>query len=290
MHILEIAGSGTIGTQKMGPISNDICQLSKRFSELNHDVTIADAATEGNRTKLHPQMRLVEIDSIARSYSRYNRNPNFLSAKNAFNTYLSLYNYWKDEYFFINKIASNIDFSKFDIIHIHESIPAIIFHRKFKYKYVYTAHTPTWCEIYNNKSFLNSFKKVKIELLTAFGLHEKYAIKNSHLTIGLGKYLREHFRNANIKIIQNGIDLAKWEPIKRKYARRSLGYDEEDFIVLFVGRVLPIKGVNTLINAVRLLGPNLKKFSRNYSFLTHKILSGYSKFTRINQIILQQES
>ncbi len=55
--------------------------------------------------------------------------------------------------------------------------------------------------------------------------------------------------------------LKKWKPIERKIARKYLGYDENDFIVLFVGRVLPIKGVDILINAIRHLGSNLGNLS-----------------------------
>ena len=43
MKILEVAGSGTIGTNDMGPVSNVIFQLSNHFYELGHEVTIADA-------------------------------------------------------------------------------------------------------------------------------------------------------------------------------------------------------------------------------------------------------
>ena len=49
MKILEVAGSGTIGTNDMGPVSNVIFQLSNQFCELGHDVTIADAKTTAHR-------------------------------------------------------------------------------------------------------------------------------------------------------------------------------------------------------------------------------------------------
>ncbi len=241
MKIFEIAGSGTIGTDEMGPVSNDIYQLCKSFCELNHEVTVADVITKKNRKRLPKKVRLIEIESVARSYPNYQKNVEFNLAKNIYNNYKSTYQIWKNEYHFIKEIASRVDLSKFDIIHIHESFPAIILHRKFRYEYVYTSHTPTWYQIYNKKTLLNNFKKIKINLLTSAGFHEKNTIQNSFLTIGLGNYLRKHFCNANIEIIQNGIDLTIWKPIERKFARHYLGYNENDFLVLFIGGFYQLK-------------------------------------------------
>jgi glycosyltransferase involved in cell wall biosynthesis len=130
---------------------------------------------------------------------------------------------------------------------------------------------------------LNYIQKLKINLLTAIGIHEKNAIQNSLLTIGLGNYLKEHFNNKNIMIIQNGIDPIKWKPLDRMQARYQLGYNENDFILLFIGRVLPIKGVDILINAIRQLGPNYKDLyaivigSLGQSFENRNEINPYAK-------------
>jgi len=43
LRILEVAGSGTVGTARMGPVSTVIHELSKELSEIGHHVEIADA-------------------------------------------------------------------------------------------------------------------------------------------------------------------------------------------------------------------------------------------------------
>ncbi len=160
---------------------------------------------------LPPKVKLIEVESVARSHSRFQKNTSLSYAGNIFTNYKRLYQIWINEYHFIEKIASQVDLAEFDILHIHESFPAIILNRKFQYQYVYTSHTPTWYQIYHKRTFFNYLKQMKINILTAIGIHEKNAIQNSSLTIGLGHYLKEQFNNANIKIIPNGIDLKKME-------------------------------------------------------------------------------
>ncbi|MCC6790803.1 MAG: glycosyltransferase family 4 protein [Thermomicrobiales bacterium] len=52
-----------------------------------------------------------------------------------------------------------------------------------------------------------------------------------------------------VKIIPNGVNLDVFTPIDRNHARRQLGLPEEIPIILFVGSLLPVKGVQHLIGA-----------------------------------------
>lgn len=65
MRILEVVFCGTIGTQFMGPVSNDILQLSNRFAARGHDVTVVDLATPEPRELLHPDVELVEVSGVS---------------------------------------------------------------------------------------------------------------------------------------------------------------------------------------------------------------------------------
>ena len=53
----------------------------------------------------------------------------------------------------------------------------------------------------------------------------------------------------------SGVDTKKFKPssIVRNEYRRRLGYDEKDFLVLFVGRLTKSKGIYELLNALRML-------------------------------------
>jgi hypothetical protein len=67
VKILQIAGSVTIGTNAMGPASNDIFQLAVQFEKLGHEVTIADTKTSANRENLPSEIRLIEVDNKPRT-------------------------------------------------------------------------------------------------------------------------------------------------------------------------------------------------------------------------------
>ncbi len=63
-----------------------------------------------------------------------------------------------------------------------------------------------------------------------------------------------------ISVIPCGVNLDLFQPTDTGEARRRLGLSEEDKVVLFVGRIEPLKGIDRLVQAAGLLRdtPNLK--------------------------------
>jgi D-inositol-3-phosphate glycosyltransferase len=57
---------------------------------------------------------------------------------------------------------------------------------------------------------------------------------------------------AKVKVIPLGVDLDRFRPQDRQAARNALGLEDER-IVLFVGRIEPLKGIDILINAAAML-------------------------------------
>jgi D-inositol-3-phosphate glycosyltransferase len=86
---------------------------------------------------------------------------------------------------------------------------------------------------------------------------ERQAIHDSCLTVALGDYLVKAVPNADVTTIPNGIEANEWDLIDCFTARRALGIDERAFVVLFVGRIAPVKGVDTLLEAVKSLSHSL---------------------------------
>ncbi|MEP7338010.1 MAG: glycosyltransferase family 4 protein [Acidobacteriota bacterium] len=62
-----------------------------------------------------------------------------------------------------------------------------------------------------------------------------------------------------IAVIQNGIDRELFHPRDRENARRKLGLNIEDTIILTVGALIPRKGVDRLIGAMALMAKQARK-------------------------------
>ncbi len=62
---------------------------------------------------------------------------------------------------------------------------------------------------------------------------------------------RQHTATDKVCTVPPGVDLDLFYPRDRSDARRRLGLEADAQIVLFVGRVDPIKGIDTLLHAVR---------------------------------------
>jgi len=61
-----------------------------------------------------------------------------------------------------------------------------------------------------------------------------------------------------IGIVPCGVDLEQFTPLPRDYARERIGLDRDSFVLLFVGRLVPVKGIHRLIGALA----HLKHISR----------------------------
>lgn len=59
-----------------------------------------------------------------------------------------------------------------------------------------------------------------------------------------------HADMRKIKVVPPGVDTARFHPLPPEDARREIGMPEHQNMVLFVGRIEPLKGIDTLIRAV----------------------------------------
>ena len=250
MKILQVAGSGTVGTSDMGPVSTDICELANQFSSLGHHVTVVDAASDAQRPHLATGVTITALPSRPRANIR----------SGVRNRLVRRYSIWRNELHFVSALLKKVDVNSFDIVHIHEWEPAFILGKIFRRDYVYTSHTPLWCLRAYERDDRSKSRKLYDAVKGVF-VSEKLVIEGSVATIALGSYLQACVPKANIVVIQDGIELEQFSPMKRQAARQVTGLSDDEFLIVCVGRVRPEKGFDVLIEAVRGLQaeiPNLR--------------------------------
>jgi len=283
MNILEVAGSGSIGTTNMGPVSTDIYRLSRCFVELGHNVTIADARTKAKRTYLLNDIKLIETDSIPRvKLVPRLPTPKNLISKLCLRSWISC-SQWINEYRFVKSIAEEVGFDTFDVIHTHEPRPTLLIQKLYKKQCIYTSHSSTWCREQFSKNYKTKITYFTKKIQLIFQFHEINAIKNAQLTVALGSYLKKYLKGAKIFVIPNGITLQNWNPIDKHEARKLVGFNKEDFILIFVGRIYPLKGVHVLLDAVPIIMKEVQRLkviivgSLSGLFGQEKRISAYSR-------------
>jgi glycosyltransferase involved in cell wall biosynthesis len=234
MKILEVSVSGTVGTRDMGPVSTGICRLSNGFARLGHEVTVIDAPADA-RPGLDARVTVVTVPrSLRRRY--FVRVP----AK------LQFFYVWIHALLYVWSLRRRARLRDFDVVHVHEAEIACLLGLFTRVPYYYTSHSTVWA--------LEAERGTKPSLGRRFEKRsECFAILRSRMTIGLGDYLRRQVPGGPVTTIPNGIELARWMPVDRRAARRALGIADDDFVVVFAGRIHPNKGVDLLVEAVRSL-------------------------------------
>lgn len=109
------------------------------------------------------------------------------------------------------------------------------------------------------------FKKIKCpkilhlhnDTLNNRSLFAKEILDGLDKVLTVSGYIKQQvdsIANTNkVKIVYNGIDIDKFINSQPIYQRKDLGLSDEDFVVIYAGRISPIKGVRELLQAFLLL-------------------------------------
>ena len=216
-----------------GGVVNASYQIAKKQVENGHDVTVYTTDSCNERLKFETNYN-VDVDGIKVFY--FKNLSNSFKNKLTIDTPISSISYLK-------KTITN-----FDIVHIHEHRHslAIATHRYAKRNnvpYVLQAHG----------SVLPFFQKEKLkevfDKLWGFDiLHD--ASKVFALTeVEKEQYLKMGVKDKNIEIVPLGINLEEYSRLPPKGNFKSkYDIDENDKLILFLGRIHEIKGLDLLIN------------------------------------------
>lgn len=163
-------------------------------------------------------------------------------------------------------LASNIVIDENDklIFHLnyhHEAHLISLLRSKWNSCLIYfTIHYQEWCFKFkgNDRMLKNMIKNNRNnEILMPFN-NEKYIYENVDRIICLSKYTEDILKNvykideSKINVIYNGLENIRLFPdSKRIDIKRKLFFEDSEKIILFVGRLDEIKGVDFLIDAFK---------------------------------------
>jgi len=251
VRIIEVGFSGTVGTSQMGPVSTVISELSNRFVERGHEVILTDVVARAPRHLLDQRVKVVELPVNAES----------LIQSQSTNPAIRVWRDWRNSHRYVSALASRTDLEP-DIVHFHSPLPAFVAQRSFGMRTAYTAHTPLWSIPRPANEASNGRARKRFSPLARLPeFIERSVIKRSEVAVGLGGYVADAVPGANVVTIPNGLDCKTWAPIDRAAARTSLGIAQDEFVVVFAGRIFAEKGVDVLLDAVRLAAPAIPRLA-----------------------------
>jgi glycosyltransferase involved in cell wall biosynthesis len=235
----------------MGPVSTVILELTNRFVERGHEVILTDVAAKAPRDLLDKRVRLFELPGRAGS----------LIESESKNPAVRILREWSNSYRYVSALVSRANVDA-DVVHFHSPVPALIAQRLYGIRTAYTAHTPLWTLPQPTKGVVNGRTGKSFSPLARIPeFVERAVIRRSLVSVGLGGYVADSLPGANVATIPNGLDCKTWAPIDRASARANLGFLRDEFVVVFAGRILAEKGVDVLLQAVRLAAPSIPRLA-----------------------------
>ncbi len=230
MKILQIAGNGTVGTADAGPVSSVITQLANELAKAGHEVGVADTLAVNDRPNLHPAIAVHELPSREpQSPAAIGLEP-LTSVVRARSDFRSLVHHFRH--------------SQYDVVHVHEPASALTFPRRHSGTLLWTVHGLNWTMKSSGNGDRAGPRARLIRLLDISACK-----RVSHIVV-LNNQTRNVLPYPNVSVIPNGIDLCAWPTISQSEARDQLAIPRDDFLVTFVGRIAPEKGVDVYVSAI----------------------------------------
>lgn len=231
MRILQISNYFKPSWEAGGP-PRAAYEISRRLVERGHEVTVY--TTDGFKNRLNiTKNRAIDVDGIKTYYFR--NLSNFLARK--VNIPIPYY----------MPLVTRKEIKNFDVIHIHEYRSFLPI---FSYHYVKKHNVPFVLQA--RGSILPFFEKVSFKRLFD-SIIGNSILNDANVLLALTETESQQYKMMGvspdkIKILPNGIDSHK--NIKNDF-RSRYGITDDEIILLFLGRIHKIKGIDLLLNAFK---------------------------------------
>lgn len=196
------------------------------------------------------------IRGVKKNNKFYKRNnvdvysPLFLtfSNKTKFNNKINLFNY----NYAVKKIFRNLNKTiKFDVIYAHFIFPSGIVANILGKKY----NIPVFFAYGESSNYTIDYLGIKETKKLLDGVKGVVSVS----TENKNRLIKDNIVSKNIiEVFPNAIDNTNFYKKNKNECRKKLGFNKNDFIVIFIGRFVDIKGPNRLCEALSKINKNIK--------------------------------
>jgi len=221
-----------------GGVVNAVYKLSKKQVKEGNDVSVFTTDSCSKRMKMDKRYN-VDINGVKVYY--------FKNLSNSLKT-----NFLIDTPYAL-PLKIRKDIKKYDIVHIHEhrhslAIAASYWASKNNIPYILQAHG----------SVMPFFQKEKLkeifDKIWGFKILKNASKVFALTNVEKEQYLKMGVEEDKIKIVPLGIDIEEYTNLPRKNNfRKKYNINEKDKLLLFVGRIHKIKGLDLLVNSIDVL-------------------------------------
>jgi len=227
---------GDLGTQDTGGMSVYVRELAKEFGRRGHCIDIFTQHNSGRHQRavdLYDNVRLIHLSGGTRG----------AVSKGSLYAYLPQLFHDLESF----KVKENIEY---DILHSHYWLSGVLgamaqsawnIHHLLTYHTIGTVKQQTCPSEHEPELRLTSERRLARGcdgLVVATQKEKEY----------LSRY--DAVSDDKITVIPCGVDLHRFKPLGKPSVRRQLGFSDDDFIVLYVGRYAPVKGLRRLLETV----------------------------------------
>lgn len=130
--------------------------------------------------------------------------------------------------------------------------------KKRSYDYIILENCPGYAFKLSQRGYKKLILHLHNELLHSESKHHDVIFNSLTKILTVSNYIKGRVStiqsNSKIQTVHNGIDLKKFSPKEAlSVSRNELGFSEEDFVMVYSGRINKEKGVSELIDAMLLL-------------------------------------
>ncbi|GBL17866.1 D-inositol 3-phosphate glycosyltransferase [Chloroflexota bacterium] len=153
------------------------------------------------------------------------------------------------------RLAAAMLDARYDVIHSHYWLSGVVARQLQQHWPVPVVHMAHTLGVMKNRVALSADEQEPQLRLDTEQRLLRWANHTVAATVAEEMQLRWllHNDNATVRVIPPGVDTQRFRPSDRAAARAAIGVAADACLLLFVGRIEPLKGTDTLLQAVQLL-------------------------------------